>query len=179
MNKTRLLRVAALTVGGVMFAAIVGLVVLVSATSGLPSPRTLPPAVMPRPSANPNVQLEALIANGEVGAARTTSLSYHVANMKAYTPCRADGRWTLDVNPESQVGHPYVAAPTHGDWSRAKEAIQTALSLCPTLISLVWVAHDPRHPLAEVHVAFVPVAKASFLDAASLKSFALMHQKAM
>lgn len=191
MNQKRLLTIIALAATGIVLAAVGILVVLVSATSGLPSAlhsgipsglaerRAIPPTATARPTANPNVQLQALIAHGEAAAARATRLVYRVATVKGISRCIMEGRWVLDVDPENQVGHPYIAAPIEDDWRRAADAVTTALSLCPSSISLLWAAHDPRHPLAEWHTALIPSATAGGLDARGLQRYALLHETSL
>jgi hypothetical protein len=147
-----------------------GLAVLIYATSG-PEIRV----------ASPNDQVQVSISEVHNGAAAQTGLAYEdAAHPQARDAgCGTNGRWSLDVNPEDVVGHPYAALPSARDWARAAAALSTARSICPALVVLTWYGHDPAHPTSDTWRALVPASLAAAIDGPTLWRYTLRHAQQM
>lgn len=173
MTRRALIRLA-IAAGGLVVVLVVALVVVVIATSApeLPPPRTV---------ASPNAQTQTLISAGQGDGLAQTDLAYEdTAHPDAADPtCGAHGRWSLDVNPEDVVGHPYAVPPSARDWARASAAAITANSICPAGVMLTWVGHDRAHPASDRWVALLPLPFAANLDGPALRRFALRHARQM
>jgi hypothetical protein len=145
---------------------IAGLAVLIVATSG--------PEIL---VASPNDQVQVGISEGHDSAAAQTGLAYeNPAQPQARDAgCGSNGRWSLDVNPEDVVGHPYAAMPSARDWSRAAAAINTAHSICPALVVLTWYGHDPAHPTSDTWTALLPASMAAAINGPTLRRYTLHH----
>jgi hypothetical protein len=125
--------------------------------------------------------VQVVIAEGQDSAAAQTDLAYEDAAQPQARDagCGKNGHWSLDVNPEDVVGHPYAALPSARDWSRAAAAISTARSICPALVVLSWYGHDPAHPTSDAWTALLPVSMAAAIDGAVLRRYALSHAQQM
>jgi hypothetical protein len=147
-----------------------GLAALILATSG-PEPRV----------ASPNDQVQVAISEGQDSAAAQTDLAYEDAAQPQARDagCGKDGRWSLDVNPEDVVGHPYAALPSARDWARAAAALSTARSICPARVVLTWYGHDPAHPTSDTWTALLPASLAAAIDGPTLRSYTLRHAQQM
>jgi hypothetical protein len=149
---------------------IAGLAALIVATSG-PQIRV----------ASPNDQVQVSISEVHNSAAAQTGLAYEDAAQPQARDagCGQNGRWSLDVNPEDVVGHPYAALPSARDWTRAAAAISTARSICPALVVLTWYGHDPAHPTSDAWTALLPASLAAAIDGPTLRHYALRHAQQM
>jgi hypothetical protein len=147
-----------------------GLAALIVATSG--------PEIL---VASPNDQVQVGISERHDSAAAQTGLAYeNPAQPQARAAgCEKNGRWSLDVNPEDVVGHPYAALPRARDWARAAAAISTAHSICPALVVLRWYGHDPAHPTSDAWTALLPASLAAAIDGPALRRYALRHAQQM
>ena len=147
-----------------------GLAALIVATSG--------PQIL---VASPNDQVQVSISEVHNSAAAQTGLAYEdAAHPQARDAgCGKNGRWSLDVNPEDVVGHPYAALPSARDWARAAAAISTAHSICPALVALTWYGHDPAHPTSDAWTALLPASLAAAIDGPALQRYALRHAQQM
>jgi hypothetical protein len=110
-------------------------------------------------------------------AAAQTGLAYEdAAHPQARDAgCGKNGRWSLDVNPEDVVGHPYPALPSARDWARAAAALSTAHSICPARVVLTWYGHDPAHPTSDAWTALLPTSMAAAIDGPTLRRYTLRH----
>lgn len=160
-----------LIVGAVLVAAVIGLAILVLATSGV----RLPPPVT---VADPNSQVQTGQSSTVSEAVFATNLFYagSTKTSSGMIRCVPSGRWTLDVNPEDVVGHPYVAAPGRHDWARAARAVNAALGICQAPVTLSWLAHDRAHPSSDQWTAILPASMSS-LDGVALQRYALAHAR--
>ena len=131
--------------------------------------------------ASPNDQVQVGISERHDSAAAQTGLAYEdAAHPQARDAgCGKNGRWSLDVNPEDVVGHPYAALPSVRDWSRAAAAISTARSICPALVVLTWYGHDPAHPTSDTWTALLPASLAATIKGPALRRYALQHAQQM
>ena len=127
--------------------------------------------------ASPNDQVQVGMSERHDSAAAQTDLAYEdAAHPQARDAgCRKNGRWSLDVNPEDVVGHPYAVLPSAPDWSRAAAAISTARSICPALVVLTWYGHDPAHPTSDTWTAPLPASLAAAIDGPTLRRYTLRH----
>jgi hypothetical protein len=165
-----------LAVAGLVALAILGVAVLVVSTSRPPIPPVLPTATAP-PSADPNLQVLAVLSSGAQVNWAGIHLHYEpsASNGDPSESCASGGRWSLEINPEDIVGHPYSSPPSMGDWRRAAEAVAEAVSICPAPLDLNWVGHDPRRPQSDRWSAALPPERVRWLDGASLRAYALQH----
>jgi hypothetical protein len=151
---------------------IAGLAALILATSG--------PQIL---VASPNDQVQVSISEVHNSAAAQTGLAYvdaaHPQPQAHDAGCGKNGRWSLDVNPEDVVGHPYAALPRARDWARAAAAISTAHSICPARVVLTWYGHDPAHPTSDAWTALLPASLAAALDGPTLQRYTLRHAQQM
>jgi hypothetical protein len=147
-----------------------GLAALILATSG-PEPRI----------ASPNDQVQVAISEGQDSAAAQTDLAYENAahSQAREAGCAKNGRWSLDVNPEDVVGHPYAALASARDWARAAAALSTARSICPARVVLTWYGHDPAHPTSDTWTALLPASLAAAVDGPTLRRYTLRHAQQM
>jgi hypothetical protein len=145
---------------------IAGLAALIVATSG--------PQIL---VASPNDQVQVSISEVPNSAAAQTGLAYEdAAHPQARDAgCGKNGRWSLDVNPEDVVGHPYPALPSARDWARAAAALSTAHSICPARVVLTWYGHDPAHPTSDAWTALLPTSMAAAIDGPTLRRYTLRH----
>ena len=152
---------------------IAGLAALVFATSA--------PEIPPKVFASPNAQVQARVSAGRDSAAAQSGLAYeNAAQPRAReASCGSKGRWSLDVNPEDVVGHPYPALPSTRDWSRAATAISTANAICPATVVLTWYGHDPAHPTSDTWTALLPAPVAAAIDGPTLRRYTLRHARQM
>jgi hypothetical protein len=159
-----------LAAAALLVLCIAGLAALILATSG-PELRV----------ASPNDQVQAGISNEHDSGAAQTGLAYeNAARPQARdAACGANGRWSLAVNPEDVVGHPYAVRPSTPDWSRAAAAISTARAICPALVVLTWYGHDPAHPTSDAWTALLPASMAAAIDGSTLRRYALRHARQM
>jgi hypothetical protein len=161
-----------LSIGAValLVLCIAGLAALIVATSG-PQIRV----------ASPNDQVQVSISEVHNNAAAQTGLAYEDAAQPQARDagCAKNGRWSLDVNPENVVGHPYAALPSAQDWARAGAAISTAHSICPARVVLRWYGHDPAHPTSDTWTALLPASLAAAIDGPALRRYALQHAQQM
>lgn len=153
---------------GTLVIAAVALILLILTTSTPDAP--------PRPVAGPNTQLQMYASNGSANLISTTDLHYvGVDSSQASAhPC-SHGHWTLVVNPENVIGHPYSAMPNSRDWSRAAQAIGLANTVCPAPVTLSWYGHDLRHPALDIWSAKLPASSAESISGAELRQYALRH----
>ena len=147
-----------------------GLAALIVATSG--------PEIR---AASPNDQVQVSISEVHNSAAAQTGLAYEdAAHPQARDAgCGKNGRWSLDVNPEDVVGHPYAALPSAREWARAAAAISTAHSICPALVVLTWYGHDPGHPPSDTWTALLPASLAATIDGPTLRRYTRHHARQM
>jgi hypothetical protein len=147
-----------------------GLAALIFATSG--------PEIL---VASPNDQVQVSISEVHNSAAAQTGLAYeNAAQPQARDAgCGKNGRWSLDVNPEDVVGHPYAALPRARDWLRAAAAISTARSICLARVVLRWYGHDPAHPTSDAWTALLPASLAATINGPTLRRYALHHAQHM
>jgi hypothetical protein len=161
-----------LSIGAValLVLCIAGLAALIVATSG--------PQIL---VASPNDQVQVSISEVHNSAAAQTGLAYEdAAHPQARDAgCGKNGRWSLDVNPEDVVGHPYAALPSAREWARAAAAISTARSICPARVVLTWYGHDPVHPTSDAWTALLPASRAGAIDGPTLQRYALRHAQQM
>ena len=145
---------------------IAGLAALIVATSG-PEIRV----------ASPNDQVQVGISERHDSAAAQTGLAYEdAAHPQARDAgCGKNGRWSLDVNAEDVVGHPYAAMPRARDWSRAAAAIGTAHAICPAAVVLTWYGRDPAHPTSDTWTALLPTSLAATINGPALRRYAVRH----
>ena len=131
--------------------------------------------------ASPNDQVQVGISERHDSAAAQTGLAYEdAAHPQARDAgCGTNGRWSLDVNPEDVVGHPYAALPSARDWERAAAALSTARSICPARVVLTWYGHDPAHPTSDAWTALLPASLAAAIDGPALQRYALRHAQQM
>ena len=147
-----------------------GLTALIVATSG-PEIRV----------ASPNDQVQVGMSERHDSAAAQTDLAYEdAAHPQARDAgCGKNGRWSLDVNPEDVVGHPYAALPNARDWARAVAVLSTAHSICPARVVLTWYGHDPAHPTSDTWTALLPASLAATIKGPALRRYALQHAQQM
>jgi len=173
-------------VGGcAVAAALVVLAIVISTTSALPSmPAPLPtvapellPTATPELTADPNTQAQAQMASGVISAA--TDLSYSdapgLAPGAAGVQCRSGGRWSVEVDPENMVGHPYPVPPKGQNWMRVVQAMRVAQSICSAPVLVSWVAHDPRRPATDNWTVLLSADIAVNIDGPTLQRYALHH----
>ncbi len=169
---TRLWLVAA----GLVVLATLSLTVLIVGTSQPPLPPVLPTATA-RPSADPNLQVLAVMNSGNHAAWAAVRLHFEgsTSNGNQGELCASGGRWSLEINPEDIAGHPYSSLPSMADWRRAAQIVAEAASICQAPLDLDWVGHDPRRPWSDRWSAHLPPEQARWLDGASLRAYALQH----
>ncbi len=173
-------------VGGFAVAgALVVLTMVISTTSALPSmPAPLPtatplmvPTAPPRLTADPNTQVQAQMASGVISAA--TNLSYSdgagASPGAVGAQCRSGGRWSVEVDPENMVGHPYPVPPSGQDWMRVVRAMRVAQSICSAPVLVSWVAHDPQRPAGDSWTVLLSADTAVNVDSPALQRYALRH----
>jgi len=173
-------------VGGcAVAAALVVLAMVISTTSALPSmPAPLPtvaperlPTATPELTVDPNTQAQAQMASGVISAA--TDLSYSgapgLAPGAVGAPCRSGGRWSVEVDPENMVGHPYSAPPNGQDWMRVVRAMRVAQSICSVPVLVSWVAHNPHRPATDNWTILLSADIAANINGPTLQRYALRH----
>jgi len=182
----RLLVRLSLAAAGLVAVAVVALVALVFATAGppsLPHPSlpVLPspvPTTAAAPAADPNAQARAEIASGAVAIATallyTDTISGSITAGQQIT-CSPSGRWSVAIDPENVIGHPYPASPSKQDWTQGAQAIVVAQTICPAPVLVSWLAHDPSHPMTNNWTVLLPSGLAVFIDSPTLQKYALRH----
>src|SRR5207237_972641 len=142
---------------------------------------TSAPEIPPKVFASTNAQVQIRVSAGHDSAAAQTDLAYaDTAQPGARdASCGNNGRWSLDVNPEDVVGHPYASMPGARDWARATAAIGTANSICPAAVVLTWYGHDRAHPASDTWTALLPASVAAGSDGPTLRRYVLRHARQM
>jgi len=141
----------------------------------------IPGSISFRSAPNPNVQAQVQIVAGLLSA---TSLRYtntrsdrSAGSTQGSGGCSRAGQWSVDVDPENIIGHPYAASPSMQNWIRAAQAIATAQTICPVSVSISWFEHDLHYPATDSWTALLSPTGAIGIDGSSLWRYALRHRR--
>lgn len=205
--KRRLLIGLAAALGGLIVVSIVGLTVIINATSA----PELPPTPLPTATAHPGPQATSIMPRARLSVAWPTALPSATAapsvapdallEARGYVPpddpatldgltyadtahpraanpaCRPSGRWSLTVNPAALSQSDPTRSPTAADWSRAAIAIDLANSVCQVAVAVSWTERNPRYPKSDHWMAEIPVSGAANINGTGLRDYAVAHSR--